>query len=119
MLTLFVGILIVVLSALGFGYALFGRRPLPQPAMGSTLGALPADLAEAIPSSTVSSEDHGDPMPNEEDIPLNGRRARDVTITAAVRARAVLLLFLSVVGIAAIIGVVLSVVVVGVVFVVT
>jgi hypothetical protein len=119
MFTLFVGILIVVLSALGFGYALFGRRPVPQPATGLAVGVASDEFTEAIPSRFGSSlQDDSDTFDTEE-VPSRGRRAKDVTITPSVRARSTLLLALTVVGIAAIIGVVLSVVLVGVVFLVT
>ena len=119
MFTLFVGILIVVLSALGFGYALFGRRPIPQPATGLALGVASDEFTEAIPSRFGSSlQDDSDAFDSEE-VSFRGRRAKDVTITPAVRARSTLLLALTVIGIAAIIGVVLSVLLVGVVFLVT
>jgi len=119
MFTLFVGVLIVVLSALGFGYALFGRRPLPQPATGSALGVLPEDLPESIPSRSALGLNDGREMQNTVPMTAGGRRTRDVTITPAVRARSTLLLALGVVGLAAILGVILSVIVVGVVFLVT
>ena len=119
MFTLFVGILIVVLSALGFGYALFGRRPLPQPATGLTPRVASDEFTEAIPSRFGSVLEEDLDESDSEGVPIRGRRARDVTITPAVRARSTLLLVLTVVGIAAIVGVVLSVVLVGVVFLVT
>lgn len=109
----------MVLSALGFGYALFGRRPLPQPATGSASRVPQDEFAESIPSTRdLSLSDDLDQVDSDE-AATTGRRARDVTITPAVRARSTLLLLLAVTGIAAIIGVVLSVVVVGVVFLVT
>ncbi|CAB4694049.1 unannotated protein [freshwater metagenome] len=109
----------MVLSALGFGYALFGRRPLPQPATGLTQGVASGESTEAIPSRFGSVQEEDLDESDSEGGPIRGRRARDVTITPAVRARSTLLLALTVIGIAAIIGVVLSVVLVGVVFLVT
>ncbi|MHB1137589.1 MAG: hypothetical protein ACYC2O_01450 [Microthrixaceae bacterium] len=115
MFTLLVGMLIVALSTLGFGYALFGRRPVPQPAMEAA-PALPRDpSAEALPSSGAGTTTTTVVI----DPPRDGRRARDVTITRWVRIRATLLLALTTIGLAAIVGAVLSVVVVAIVFVAT
>ncbi|CAB4534456.1 unannotated protein [freshwater metagenome] len=109
----------MVLSALGFGYALFGRRPLPQPATGTGSGVPQDEFAEAIPSTSSSDRADAVEQADSDGVVITGRRARDVTITPAVRARSTLLLVLTVIGIAAIVGVVLSVVLVGVVFLVT
>ena len=124
MLTLLIGILIVAGSAAGFGFALFGRRPIPQPAMQAPGASLGRELAE------VSASSGGGVYLEDEDVESNdrwggvgapyvGRRARDVTITPWVRVRSSLMLALTVLGIAAILGAVLSVVVVAVVFVAT
>lgn len=119
MFTLLIGILIVAGSAAGFGYALFGRRPVPQPAMQTTLAPFERELAEVSPSSGAASYatfvDDADPR----DVQVTRRRARDVTITPWVRARSALVLALTVLGIAAILGAVLSIIVVGVVFIAT
>lgn len=119
MFTLLVGMLIVALSTLGFGYALFGRRPVPQPAMQGAPPLLVEDGAEAPPSS--SATDVLAPVAGTTVVapPVEGRRARDVTITPWVRLRSALLLALTTVGLAALIGAVLSVLVVAVVFVAT
>lgn len=109
----------MVLSALGFGYALFGRRPLPQPATGTAPALAPRDFAEAIPSDSGSAAEVTLLDRALDDEPARGRRAKDVTITPVVRARSTLLLALAVIGIAAILGVVLSVALVGIVFLVT
>lgn len=115
MFTLLIGILIVAASTAGFGFALFGRRPVPQPAMQLATAPSVAPLAEPAPSSPG-----GDVLvATRVEAPIEGRRARDVTITPWVRLRSSLLLALTVLGIAAILGAVLSVVVVGIVFVAT
>jgi len=116
--------LIVALSTLVFGYALFGRRPVPQPAMQAEAAHLAAPGAEPAPSSVVSALPADDAAASATttltvDPPIEGRRARDVTITPWVRVRAGLLLALTTIGLAAIIGAVLSVLVVAVVFIAT
>jgi hypothetical protein len=122
MFTLLIGMLIVALSTLVFGYALFGRRPVPQPAMQAEGAHLDAPGAEPPPSSvaagaTATASSSATTLTV--DPPIEGRRARDVTITPWVRLRAGLLLALTTVGLAAIIGAVLSVAVVAVVFIAT
>ena len=123
MLTLLIGILIVAGSAAGFGFALFGRRPIPQPAMQAPGAPLGRELAEVSPSSGGVYLEDDDVESNDRwggvGAPYTGRRARDVTITPWVRVRSSLMLALTVLGIAAILGAVLSVVVVAVVFVAT
>lgn len=119
MFTLLIGILIVAASTAGFGFALFGRRPVPQPAMQLATAPSVVSLAEPAPSSG-STEGGTDLLaPDYVEAPIEGRRARDVTITPWVRIRSSLLLALTVLGIAAILGAVLSVIVVGIVFVAT
>ncbi len=126
---------VVAASAAGFGVALFGRRPVPQPAMSAPSGdpgrLVGTDAAEGVPSEPVAP-------PRRRAADLGGtaasswlRRlvARDATVdhqpdTSVVlsrweRARSALLLGLTVVGLAAILGGVLSVVVVGLVLLLT
>ena len=93
MATLLVGVLVVAAGAVGFGFALFGRRPVPQTATAHP-GAHLAHPAPAV-------------------------RADDVAITGWTRVRAALVLALTVLGLAAIVGGVLSVVVVGFMLLVT
>ena len=95
--------LVVAAGAVGFGLALFGRRPVPQPAMelpGAQLG--PAALLAGRSRDRRRTVDRD-----------------DVAISRWVRLRAALMLTLTVLGLAAIIGGVLSVLVVGVVLIVT
>jgi hypothetical protein len=132
MFTMVVGLLLVAASALGFGYALFGHRPVPQPAMALAGGHLVDDLAEPPPS--IDDE----PLEHVADVPAGGvlpagwlRRllqreptadhqpSGDVTLSTAVRVRSALLLALTVVGLAAAIGALVSVVLVGAVLLVT
>jgi len=130
MFTLLIGILIVAGSAAGFGFALFGRRPIPQPATLVPGAQFELAHAEPGPSSRALGTGDGDEPHGVAGLwdrgsvetvapPVTGRRARDVTITPWVRMRATLLLALTVFGIAAIVGAVLSVIVVAAVFIAT
>lgn len=131
----------VVGSAVGFGLALFGRRPIPQPAMTGAVAASGAGLAETRPSSLraparTASDPNDDPAEEQGDglttkaVPRWQRvlqrdqtaervDASDVTLSGWVRVRSSLLLALTVAGLAALLGVVASVLVVGVVLLVT
>jgi hypothetical protein len=146
MFTLLVGILLVVGSAVGFGLALFGRRPVPQPAMTSLRAPLGVDLSETGPSSSGGGARPGDTLtaPVATDAATAGRDdgpatkqvgrlhrllqreetaehvdASDVTLSRWVRLRSGMLLALTVAGLAALLGVVLSVLVVGLVLLAT
>lgn len=112
--TLIVGLLVVALSALGFGIAMFGRRPPLQPA--TTVGATNPDPVTTAslegPAATVrkrranrSAERSGSAEPREARL--------QVSVPTAVKIRSAFLLALGVIAAAATIGVVLSVVVVG------
>jgi hypothetical protein len=103
MATLLVGMLVVAAGAVGFGFALFGRRPLPQ-----TATEVPG--AQLAPAAVLA----GRPRAVRPTAPQD-----DVSISGWMRIRAALVLALTVLGIAAIIGGVLSVVVVGLVLIVT
>lgn len=138
MVTLMVGVLLVAVSAVGFGFALFGRRPVPQPAMSVSGAHLGAPTAELVPSMAGPADDEVFP---DDDAPATagggvlpaGRWRRmlqrepsadhqpeaDVTLSPWVRVRSALLLTLIVTGLAAIIGIVASIVIVGVVLLVT
>jgi hypothetical protein len=138
MVTLMVGVLLVAVSAVGFGFALFGRRPVPQPAMSLTGAHLGAAGAEPLPSSTDFDElgdDADDPWPEPDTAGVRQvgtlRRllqreptadhppAADVTLSPWVRARSAMYLALIVAGLAAVIGIVTSIVLVGLVLVLT
>ncbi len=132
-----VGVLLVAVSAVGFGFALFGRRPVPQPAMSVSGAHLGAPAAELVPSMAGPPDD--EVFPDDDATPLAGgvlpagawRRMlqrepsadhqpeADVTLSPWVRVRSALLLTLIVTGLAAIIGIVASIVIVGVVLLVT
>lgn len=138
-----VGVLVVAFGAVVFGYALFGPRPVPQPATSSRVGQLgvtppvarPSDAPEATTdgATTDGSGTHDELTPQVEGVLPAGpvRRllqreptadhqpAADVAVTPMVRVRSGLLLTLIVVGLAAIIGVVASIALVGVVLLVT
>lgn len=105
MATMVVGLLVVAAGAAGFGLALFGRRPVPQPATGSTAppvgAAAPARRLPRVPAL------------------LRRPAGDDVAPTRWVRIRAALLLALTILGLAALIGGVLSVLVVGLVLLAT
>ncbi len=138
MFTLLFGVLLVVGSAVGFGLALFGRRPIPQPAMATAAAPLGAGPAETRPSSrqagargeddrVLEAPDDGlttKSVPRwqrllQRDQTAERVDASDVTLSGWVRLRSSLLLALTVAGLAALLGVVASVLVVGVVLLVT
>lgn len=140
MVTLMVGVLLVAVSAVGFGYALFGRRPVPQPAMSLTGAHLGAAGAEALPSSTadldeLGTDDADDHRPEpgtggvlqvstvrrllQREPTADHQPAADVTLSTWVRARSAMYLALIVAGLAALIGIVTSIVLVGLVLVLT
>ncbi|MFZ4518600.1 MAG: hypothetical protein ACOYOP_09435 [Microthrixaceae bacterium] len=91
---LVVGLVLVVVASVALGAAMFGRRPVPQPATGRAAGGRGAVTA---PSSNGR----------------NGRAAANrmtVTIPTKVKVRSGLLLLLTVLVIAALVGVALSIV---------
>jgi len=93
MVTLLVGVLVVIAGAVGFGIALFGSRPVPQPATAS-----PQEhrLPETAPRPTATL------LTDEIVAPLKP--------TGAARARAIATLLLAVLGTAALIGTLLGLV---------
>lgn len=140
MVTLMVGVLLVAVSAVGFGYALFGRRPVPQPAISLTGAHLGAAGAEPLPSSSSDLDDLGadhldDRRPDsgsggvlqvgplrrllQREPTADHQPAADVTLSPWVRARSAMYLALIVGGLAALIGIVTSIVLVGLVLVLT
>jgi hypothetical protein len=132
MFTMVVGLLLVAASALGFGYALFGHRPVPQPAMALAGGHLVDDLAEPAPSieadpaGSVEELQGGGVLPAgwarrllQREPTADHQPGGDVTLSTGVRVRSALLLTLVVVGLAAAIGALISVVLVGAVLLVT
>lgn len=105
--------LVVALGAAGFGFALFGRRPVPQTATQWSAGRRgAAPDGPATPPSTVMAR-VGDA------VRATVASADEVVPTRWVRIRAAILLGLTVLGLAATIGGVLSIVVVGLVLLVT
>jgi hypothetical protein len=128
MFTMLVGVLVVAFGAVVFGYALFGPRPVPQPATSSRNGQLSAPPPVAGPSDADL-----EPVPPTTGVlpagPLrrllqreptaDHQPAADASVTPIVRVRSGLLLTLIVVGLAAVIGVIASIALVGVVLLVT
>lgn len=128
-----VGVLLVAFSAVVFGFALFGRRPVPQPAM-SGVGRHPgAAVAEAAPSGVVLDADD-DVQPSalggvidagwwrrllQREPTADHQPESDVTLSPWVRVRSAMFLTLIVTGLAALIGILASIVVVGLVLLVT
>jgi len=92
MVTLLVGVLVVVAGAVAFGVALFGPRPVPQPA---TAAPAARPRAETTPSAAAD---------------LRPEVLAPLVPTARTRARALLWLLLGVVGTAATVGAVLGLV---------
>jgi hypothetical protein len=110
MSALLVGVLVVMVSAVGFGAAMFGRRPIPQSAM--RYAGAPLEAVTTPSRSGAGSARR--PTAAVDDRPAEERRAAmQVDIPASVRMRSMFLLAVGVVGFAAVLGVVLSVVVVG------
>lgn len=141
------GLLLVVVSAAGFGAALFGRRPIPQPATAGAVPALTEVPAEAVPSGTGDGAQLTD-SPLVVARPGRSRRGSStpttppgvlpvgrlqrlvqreptadhepaVTFSAWDRLRSAAALTLALLGIGTIIGCVITIVVVGAVFVLT
>jgi len=135
MVTLMVGVLLVAASAVGFGLALFGRRPVPQPAMSLGGSHSEASPAEPLPSIATAAGDARPPRPSDDpnDVlqvgwwrqfvqrePSAGHQpGSDVTLSPWIRARSALFLALIVAGLAALIGIVTSIVLVGAVLLIT
>jgi hypothetical protein len=124
MVTLLVGVLLVAGGAAGFGVALFGRRPVPQPAMATPTAHLGGGTAELLPSADAA--DAGGVLQVgrwrrllQREPTADHQPAADVTLSGGVRARSALYLTLVVTGLAALIGIVSSIVVVGLVLLVT
>ncbi|MBS1838606.1 MAG: hypothetical protein JST64_13020 [Actinobacteria bacterium] len=108
-----IGVLIVAVSAAGFAITMFGRRPPLQPATTAEVAA----PAAVTPSRVVrrrsrdrhpNSGGHADSRTDADEVPR-----LLVEVPSAVRVRAAFLLGLGVVTAAAVIGVVMSVVIVG------
>lgn len=134
MFTMLFGLLIVAAGAVVFGLALFGRRPVPQPAMAGVGRPRDARTPEADPrNSRVPSqatdqlvEDRSPAERRDEEISgdeitgvVRRRRTEDVALSPMVRLRSALLLTLTVVGIAMLSGAVLSVIAVGAILILT
>jgi hypothetical protein len=124
MSALFIGFLMVVVSAICFGFILFGRRPIPQPAtigiegFGSDLSG--ATAAETVPSLLrggqttavrVRGADGAIILRNPPSaVHLSGS---DVRSSPGVRLRSLLVLTFGALGTAVLIGTIASIVVVG------
>ncbi len=121
MSALLVGFVLVVGSAGAFGFALFGRRPVPQPAtLGVPVQREPGGISESGrrgAPDTVSSA--GTSTGTDVATPLVHLRARDVRPTPGRRIRAMALLSISVVGSALLIGAILSIIAVGAVLLIS
>jgi hypothetical protein len=107
MSALLVGILVVVVSSVGFWLSMFGRKPIPQSAMAYT-----APPAEAVTSPSPGRRGVGTAALAAVGVDRSDRRATPVDIPASVRVRSVALLALGVIAAAALIGVVASLLVV-------
>ncbi len=129
-----VGVLLVAVSAVVFGLALFGRRPVPQPAMSTVGGHLGVAPAEAAPSGALVDDSDGVGSAAalggvidagwwrrllQREPTADHQPESDVTLSAWVRVRSALFLTLIVTGLAALIGILASILVVGLVLLVT
>lgn len=127
MFTMLLGLLLVGVSAAVFGFALFGHRPEPQPA--TPTGDAPS-LREAAEPVLTSGGGVAQPQQMGAALavgPLRRVLQREETadhqpavkFTGWLRLRSTLALALVVLGTGAILGVILTVVVVGAVFLIT
>jgi hypothetical protein len=105
--TLIVGVLVVVVSTAGFALSMFGRRPLPQPAT-TAAAAAPAAVAPSRDRRATRRRPAAAATAAQGEVPK-----LQVDVPAAVRIRSAFLLALGVIAAAAVVGVVLSIVVVG------
>lgn len=111
----------MVISAALFGMALFGRRPIPQPAMvGSTVTRDGAAATEIAPSGQPGDRAGmarvpgvGSPVMIAPPSAAGHIDAGAVRVPTSVRLRSLAVLVVSVVGVAVLVGAVLSIVVVG------
>jgi hypothetical protein len=125
MLALLIGFLVVVASAAVFGYALFGQRPLPQPATNTSepmrrrtgvAETAPSAPRPRTPISTAPST--GGRAPAGQVTDDDSGRRNDVGIPLTRRLRSAALLGVSVLGAALLVGAVVSIIVVGAVLLV-
>jgi hypothetical protein len=113
MSALLVGVLVVLVASAGFAVSLFGRRPLPQPAM---------QTAATVPNAVTSPSRGGGRITRAarkiaaiaagDEVDAPPPPSIDVEIPATTRARSVLILAAGVIGTAAVVGVLLSVAVI-------
>ncbi len=107
----------MILSAAVFGYALFGPRPVPQPATaeGSSEGAnqLEPGISESAHSEIPRTE--GAAVATHT---LNHPDSTAVRVRWSLRLRSAAMLFLGAVGTAVVLGAILSIIIVGFVLVV-
>lgn len=102
-----VGVLVVLVSSIAFGAAMFGRRPIPQPAT-----VVPEGHPGAV---TAPSSVGAEAAPRRRARAVTAEEARvQVSIPTAVKVRSGVMLGFTVLALAALVGVVLSVAVVGV-----
>ncbi|MGI9577960.1 MAG: hypothetical protein ACR2OH_07165 [Microthrixaceae bacterium] len=120
MSALFIGFFLVVASAAMFGFALFGRRPIPQPAMVGTDSPRQAVAgSEAAPSRLPTGKVTAAQVAGTGPVIVKAPSepghigSTDVRVPLIVRLRSALLLAVSVLGTAIIVGVLLSIIVVG------
>ena len=118
---LLIGFFLVVASAALFGYALFGRRPIPQPAMvGSDSHRQAVDAPESAPSRLPAGKltaarggARGEAVIVRAPAEPGHIGSTDVRVPLTTRLRSAMLLAVSVLGTAILLGVILSIVVVG------
>lgn len=122
------GLLLVGVSAAGFGFALFGHRPEPQPATRTGSAPSMGDAAEPQLTSAGGAPQQGIGVQPALAVGrvqrmLQREATADhepvVRFTAWLRLRSTLALALVVLGTGAILGVLLTVVIVGSVFIIT
>lgn len=109
-MTLVVGVLVVAVSAAGFAFSMFGRRPPLQPATAVDV---------PVPAAVVPSREDSAPgrRRGQAKVPRHSPQGDvprlEVEIPTAVRMRSAFLLGLGVLTAAVVLGILLSVIVVG------
>lgn len=126
--------LLVVLSAAGFGFALFGHRPVPQPATPSTAGHPTVGLTAEPSPRLAAAGTAAAPTPTgpagllqvgwlrrvlQREPSASHQPSGDAALSPWIRLRSALVLMIVVGGIAALVGIIASVILVAAVMLLT
>jgi len=112
-LTLIVGVLVVAVATAGFGFSMFGRRPPLQPATADDASFRPAVETSRVVGSTSGRRRRRTRPTGSDGVPDAAVPRLQVEIPTAVRMRSAFILGLGVITAAALIGMLLSIIIVG------